>query len=211
MKQKVLTLSIVLVLLVSACTSQEIPTVSPLDVQHTAEAAAFTMVAQTEAAVPTNTPIPPTETASPTLPATLTPLATLTADPSLPTSTGLAPAAGLTTSVPPTSAPAAAATDANCNKALTAWEGQSANFSIVNETKPQGKIVLSLYVVTNLGECGYLTDLSRGPVGQYSAGAFVDGKQSFKVFGGFQITEGSWKIVVKNDSIVALGGCYPHC
>ena len=211
MKQKALTLSVVLMLLVSACSGQEIPTVNPLDVQHTAEAAAFTMVAQTEAAVPTNTPIPPTETASPTLPATLTPLATLTADPSLPTATGLAPAGGLTTSVPPTSAPAAAPTDANCNKTLTAWQGRSANFSIVNETKPEGKIILSLYVVTPLGECGYLADLSRGPVGQYSAGAFVDGKQSFKVFGGFQITEGSWKIVVKNDSIVALGGCYPNC
>ena len=82
---------------------------------------------------------------------------------------------------------------------------------MVNETRPRGTIILSLYVVTELGECGYLTDLSRGPVGQYSAGAFVEGKKDFKVFGGFRITEGSWKITVRNDKIIALGSCYPGC
>jgi hypothetical protein len=107
--------------------------------------------------------------------------------------------------------PLAESTDANCNKALTSWKGPTANFSIVNETKPQGKIILSLYVVTPLGECGYLADLSKGPEGQYSAGAFVDGKKSFKVFGGFRITEGNWKITVRNDKIIANGSCYPNC
>ena len=84
----------------------------------------------------------------------------------------------------------------------------------MNETKPQGTIVLSMYVVTELGQCGYLAiygDSFSGPIGQYSAGAFVTGKQNIKVFGGFRITEGSWKITVRNESIVALGGCYPSC
>jgi hypothetical protein len=98
-----------------------------------------------------------------------------------------------------------------CNKPLTAWQGPTASFNIVNETKPEGKLVLSLYVVTTLGECGYLVDQSKGPIGSYSAGAFVDGKKSFKVFGGFQIIEGSWDIIVRNDKIVAVGGCYPNC
>ncbi|HXQ36735.1 MAG TPA: hypothetical protein VN843_22170, partial [Anaerolineales bacterium] len=101
-----------------------------------------------------------------------------------------------------------------CNQALPAWEGPSATLMIVNETKPQGSLVLSLYVVTELGQCGYLYvtgDSITGPVGQYSAGAFVNGKKNFKVFGGFRITQGSWKIVVRNESIVALGGCYPTC
>ncbi len=211
MKQKVLTLGIVLIFLVSACAPQSTPTANPADVQHTAEAAAFTMVAQTQEAIPTNTLVPPTETASPTLPATLTAIA-LPTDATLATVAGLPTTVGnLITSIPPTLAPPPAATDANCNKALTAWQGPSASFSIFNETKPEGTIILSLYVVTDLGECGYLADISRGPVGQYSAGAFVEGKQDFKVFGGFRITEGSWRIVVKNDSITALGGCYPHC
>ncbi len=211
MKQKALTLGIVLIFLVSACAPRSTPTANPVDVQHTAEAAAFTMVAQTQEAIPTNTTVPPTEVASPTLPATLTAIA-LPTDASITAVAGLpTTSTNLTTLIPPTSAPPPASTDANCNKPLTAWQGPSASFSIFNETKPEGKIILSLYVVTDLGECGYLADISRGPVGQYSAGAFVEGKQDFKVFGGFRITEGSWKIVVKNDSITALGGCYPHC
>jgi len=71
-----------------------------------------------------------------------------------------------------------------------------------------------MYVVTELGQCGYLAisgDSFSGPVGQYSAGAFVTGKQNLKVFGGFRITQGSWKITIRNESIVALGGCYPSC
>jgi hypothetical protein len=177
------------------------------------------MVAQTQASIPTNTPVPPTATASPTLPATTTPIATLTTDPSLPTpivtnttdALLATPAGGLPTVAPQPTAVSAATSGDNCNKALTDWEGPTATFSIVNETKPQGKIILSLYVVTELGECGYLADLSKGPVGMYSAGAFVEGKQDFKVFGGFRITEGSWKIAVRNDKIVAQGSCYPHC
>jgi hypothetical protein len=173
------------------------------------------MVAQTEDAMPTDTQIPPTATATPTLEATATPIESPTIDPSLAASTGLPTvefaSTVVSTSLPPTAIPPAASTDANCNKALTGWKGPTANFSIVNETQPQGKIILSLYVVTPLGECGYLADLSQGPVGQYSAGAFVDGKKSFKVFGNFRITEGSWKITVRNDKILANGSCYPNC
>jgi len=203
MKQNALTLGVVLIFLISACAPQAAPTASPVDVQHTAEAAAFTMVAQTLDAAPTHTSVPPTETASPTPLPTLTSIPSATGDPLLATATSI-----------PTSAPQSSggsSTQDNCNKALTEWQGPTANFSIANATRPQGRITLSLYVVTELGECGYLADLSRGPIGQYSAGAFVDGTQSFKVFGGFRITEGNWKVVVRNDSIVAQGGCYPNC
>jgi hypothetical protein len=108
-------------------------------------------------------------------------------------------------------------TQDDCNKALTAWEGPTAKLNLANETKPKGTVTLSLYVVTELGECGYLSQQFEssgslsGPVGQYSAGAFVDGKKDFKVFGGFRITQGSWTIVVRNESIVAQGGCFPNC
>lgn len=206
MKQKAMLLGAVFIFLIGACAPEAAPTANPVDVQHTAEAAAFTMVAQTLEAVPTNTAVPPTETASPTLPPTLTSIPSPTADPLLATATGLPTT--LPTSIPQSSS---GPTADSCNKALTEWQGPSASLAIANNTKPQGKITLSLYVVTDLGECGYLADLSRGPVGQYSAGAFVDGKQNFKVFGGFRITEGSWKIVVRNDSIIAAGGCYPQC
>lgn len=198
MKRSALILGVVLSLAASACAPQATPTINPLDIQHTAEAAAFTMVAQTEESIPTATLQPPTETSSPTALPTLTPI-------SSPTSAVLLSATA--TPAPQSSGP----TQDDCNKALTSWQGPTAKLSIANNTKPQGKIVLSLWVVTELGECGFLVDLSSGPVGQYSAYAFVDGQKNFKVFGAFRITPGSWKIVVRNESIVAQGGCYPNC
>ena len=209
MKRNVLFIGVVLILLVSACAPQAAPTANPVDIQHTAEAGAFTMVAQTQQAIPTNTSIPPTETPLPTLPPTETP-------PPLPT----LDAQGTFPANIPTFTPQSPNTSTNtnsqdvCNQPLTSWQGPTANFSIANQTKPAGTLVLSMYVVTTLGQCGYLIvtgDSFSGPIGQYSAGAFITGKQNFKAFGGFNITEGNWKIVVKNDSITALGGCYPNC
>ena len=210
MKRNVMIIGVILILLASACAPQAAPTANPVDVQHTAEAGAFTMVAQTQAAVPTSTSIPPTETSLPTALPTNTP-------PPLPTSAtqGVLPT-GIPTFTPqsPNTSTNTDNNQADCNQPLTAWQGPTANFTIYNQTKPAGTIVLSMYVVTTLGQCGYLIitgDSFSGPIGQYSAGAFITGKQNFKAFGGFNITEGSWKIVVKNDSITALGGCYPNC
>lgn len=213
MRRNVLIIGVVLILLVSACAPQAAPTANPVNVQQTAEAGAMTMVAQTQASVPTATLLPPTDTAAPTAQPTetLPPLPTL--------STSVTPG-GIPTNIPtftPQSPNNSTTTDnsqANCNQPLTGWQGPTANFTIFNQTKPAGTIVLSMYVVTPMGQCGYLVtggDSFSGPVGQYSAGAFITGKQNFKAFGGFNITEGSWKIVVKNDSITALGGCYPNC
>jgi hypothetical protein len=208
MKKNVWIIIAVLSLLVSSCGSAGTPTVEPVDVQNTAVAAAFTMVAETQAAIPTATPLPPTEAPTLTPLPTETPQSSPTLDPSVASPTNI-----------PTFTPSASTSSSTgggdpCNQPLTKWEGPSASLTVVNETKPQGDVVLSLYVVTELGECGYLyvySDSLSGPVGQYSAGAFVNGKKNFKVFGGFRITEGAWRIVVRNESIVALGGCYPNC
>jgi hypothetical protein len=218
MKRNLLIPGIALVLLASAC-APATPTVNPADVQQTAQAAAFTMVALTQAAIPTAT-LPPTETPSPTLAVTNT-------VPALPTQEGLATVDGLLGGLPtptglavglptltPQSATGSTGNQDPCNQPLTAWEGPTASFSVFNQTKPQGTIILSMYVVTDLGQCGYLIvsgNSFSGPVGQYTAGAFITGKQNMKAFGGFRITEGRWKIVVKNDSITAAGGCYPNC
>src|SRR6188474_2428512 len=125
MKRNVLIIGAVLILLVSACAPQAAPTANPVDIQHTAEAGAFTMVAQTEAANPTATPIPPTDTPAPTALPTNTP-------PPLPTSE----AAG--TVFPaniPTFTPQSPNTSTNtnntdnqdaCNQPLTAWQGPTA-------------------------------------------------------------------------------------
>jgi len=214
MKHNVLIAGLVFVLFASACAPQATPTADPLDIQHTAEAAAFTMVAETQQAAPTATSVPPTDLPSPTAPPTSTPLP-------LPTSgtpqgavsapTGLPT---FTAQPPQSNSGSSGDTQADCNQPLTSWQGPTANFNIANQTKPQGTIVLSMYVVSDFGQCGYLIitgDSFSGPIGQYTAGAFITGKQNFKAFGGFRITEGNWKIVVKNDSITAGGGCYPNC
>lgn len=203
MNSKVTLIALVAVLTLGACAPQATPTTNPQDVQHTAEAAAFTMVAETQASIPTNTPVPPTPMETATQVATLTPIVspTFTSDPFL-----VSTPTGIPTLMPqqPTASSNNGETAADtCNKTLTEWHGPTANFNIVNETRPQGTVVLSLYVVTPQGECGYLGDLSRGPIGTYSAGAFVDGRQSFKVFGGFYIQEGNWDIVIGNNEISA--------
>lgn len=209
MNKKVLTAAVVLILLLTACAPQATPTVNPMDVQHTAEAAAFTMVAQTQESLPTNTTIPSTATESPTSLPTLTSIASPTAigeSAAVDTPTGIATLAAL-----PTATTVSAAPTDDCNKTLTSWEVPTVNFSITNETRPQGTVVLSLWVMTEFGECGYLADTSRGPVGSYSAGAFVDGQQDFRVFGGFVISQGNWDIIIRNDRIIAQGSCYPNC
>jgi len=162
------------------------------------------MVAQTQEAIPTATRVPPTETPSPTLVPTLTAITS--------------PTPGVSPTQTQTAAPqSSGSTPANCNKALTSWEGPTAKLNLANETKPKGVVTLSLYVVTELGECGYLSQQFEtsgslsGPVGQYSAGAFIDGPKNLRVFGGFRIVQGSWTIVVRNESIVAQGGCFPNC
>lgn len=194
----------ILSLLISACGAQPTePSISAEDIQLTAISAAFTIVAETHAAIPTITPLPPTETASPTPLPTDTPIPSPTIDSLLATET-----------LVPSSTPQSAASADPCNQPLTSWQGESASLDIAYDYSPQKKddnVVVSLWVKTDLGECGFLYDLSTGPIGQYSAAAYIDGTKDFKVFGGFRISPGSWKIVIRNDSIVALGGCYPNC
>jgi hypothetical protein len=71
----ILTLILVITLTMSACGARAtpIPTVNPIELQSTAAAVAFTMIAETQAAIPTATPIPPTATFTDTPAATNTP------------------------------------------------------------------------------------------------------------------------------------------
>ena len=204
MKRETLSYMMLLALIVSACGAQPTPTADPVDIQGTAAAAAFTLLAETQAAKPTDTLIPPTETQLPTDTVTPSPTVDAFATPTFTLSpTGL-----------PTFTPQPAAGNDLCNKALLTWQGPSASFTVVNETRPRGEGLLLMSVLTRMGECGWLNIYSTsfsGPVGSYSAAAFVDGQNDFKVFGAFSIIEGGWKIIVRNDVITAQGGCYPNC
>ena len=194
-----------LALLVSSCSA---PAATPTaitfeDVQSTSMAAAFTALAETHAALPTNTLVPPTETPTQSPAPSHTPEASPTLDGSFtPTLTAL-----------PTNLPTVQGSDP-CNKPLTSWKGPDTKIMIRYEYKPQSKndkVVLSLWVMSDLQECGFLPSLSAGPVGQYSAVAYVDGQKDFKVYGGFRLTQGGWEIIIRNDTIIAKGGCYPNC
>jgi len=125
--------------IISACGAEAVPTISALDVQNTAVAAAFTMVAQTQAAIPTATPVPPTETA------TQTPL---------PTNTSLA-LPTLETIV--TSAPASTAGGDPCLTRILSWspKGRPTKIRIVNTTKATITVSLYLNETPDHFECGY--------------------------------------------------------
>ena len=212
---------VLLVLLASACgAAPTAPAISPEDLENTVVVMASTAVAQTQAAVPTNTFPPPTESPTGTFVPTNTPQPSSTVDLFLPTDTvsptlTALPLSTLTPTSAATFAPQATATPTNdCNRPLVYWKGSTATFKIVNETKPQGTITLLMSVRAKTGECGWLNIVSNtfsGPVGSYSAGAFVDGTRDFKVFGTFEIQKGAWKVIVKNDRIVAHGDCSVNC
>jgi hypothetical protein len=203
MKQKLIIGTLIVGLMLSGCGAPQAPTLSAADVAGTAQAAAFTIVAETQQAIPTNTPLPPTETASPTPPPTNTTIPSPTVDPLLPTAT---------LTLAPQSAPSTQQND--CNKILSAWTVPTIKILVENETRPKGTLILSLYVETAFGECGFIPAYGgsfSGPEGYYSAFALVDGKKDFQTSGGFLLTGGSWTVVIRNENIVAKGGCYPNC
>ncbi|MGE5775891.1 MAG: hypothetical protein ACM33V_06700 [Chloroflexota bacterium] len=130
----------VVALVVSACGAEPAaPTLSSADIAGTAQAAALTMIAQTQAAIPTNTPPPPTETASPTLPATNTPLPLPTQDLSIPLPTD-------------TKAPSGDPCD---TRQLAPKKGKSTIIRIWNSTKTPVTVSIYLNETKGHGECGY--------------------------------------------------------
>ena len=164
MLRKFIPVLAILSILLVACGQQAEPTLSPEEVSGTAVAAAWTIVAETQAAIPTNTPVPPTETPSPTA------LPTFTLEP-LPT-IEVATAAN-------TARPAG-----SCEGPLNVGEaGPQSSIRIENETG--GNVTLSLHLGEGqnaFGQCGFLGyTLSKNqklvvsiPKGLYYAFALID-------------------------------------
>jgi PBP1b-binding outer membrane lipoprotein LpoB len=141
MLKKILPVLLAFSFLLTACGAEPAPpTMSPADIQNTAVAAAFTMVALTQAAIPTATPLPPTETPSPT------PLPTFTPPPMIPTldQNLILPTATTVSSDPN-----------NCNRALNFAEaGPTKNVRVENTTKSQVNLSLTLWTPNPFGQCG---------------------------------------------------------
>lgn len=137
---KQLSILFMLALLVSACGGEPpAPTMSAADVQSTAVSAAFTIVAETQAAIPTATPLPPTETASPTPPPTDTPAALPTIE-----------------VTPTTAAVSNPSGDPCATRVLSgAPKGKVTRIRIVNKTKSEVTVSIYLNETLDHNECGY--------------------------------------------------------
>jgi len=136
-----LTSATILVLLSSACGTKATPTVDPALMQASAIAAANTMLAMTQEAMPTETPVPPTEapTETPQPTPTVAPIATV---PILPS--------------PTTAPPAAAGNPAGeCSGPIKPSKGSPLS-SITINNKTNVLLGVSLYLSKNTwGDCGF--------------------------------------------------------
>jgi hypothetical protein len=144
---KTFAIASLLATMISACGAQPAaPTISAEEVQATAISAASTMVAQTQAAIPTATPLPPTATFTFTPVFTDTPVASPTA--------AISP-----TPAPPTTDPNA---DPCATRVLSAPQGRETIIRIVNTTRQPVTVSMYLNETASHGECGYRTyNLSR--------------------------------------------------
>ncbi len=139
----VLSLLLAISLLTSACGAgrvQDVPTVSTMDLQGTVAAAAFTVIAETQAAIPTATPVPPTATF------TVTPLPSLTPIPL--TAVGVTPTSA--------SAGSSGGNDPCINKTLPEkLTGDPIRIRLDNSTKAKLSITAYLNQAVPNGQCGY--------------------------------------------------------
>jgi hypothetical protein len=136
----ILTLVLMITLIISACGAQATPTVNAIDIQGTVAAAAFTMVAETQAAIPTATPPPPTATFTDTPAPTNTPLPL--------------PSSEITFTPVPNGNSGGG--DPCINKPLPATlQGETVRIRINNSTKAALSVSVYLNQTGPQGECGY--------------------------------------------------------
>jgi len=192
---------------ISACTAAPpaVPTIDAAIIQNTAVAAAMTIVAQTQAAIPTATTIPFTDTPT----QTQTPL---------PTDTPLVVATetlAVQVQATATAIPASGNTDP-CNAPLKAHPlGQLTKIKLENNSG--APITASIYLnKTPFGECGFrgynisksgavtITDL---PQACYNVSVFVnDPKKPSRAFGyGCINNPDQWTFVINKNSVALVG------
>ena len=142
---KFLSMAIATAMILSACGANVTPTIDSVSVQETAVMAAFTVIAQTQAAIPTNTPLPPTDTPIPT-----------------PMPTDTPPPSPTTVQLEITLAPTQAQSSSNGNDCLAPLNMGSAGPGHTTVIKNQIKGVktltlsLQLYTPNAFGACGVI-------------------------------------------------------
>ena len=200
MKRFSILIILLITMLMSACGAEPVPTVNPVDIQNTAVAAAQTMVAQTQAAVPTATPIPPTETPTETPLPTDTPV-------SLPT---------LDVTLTATTAPVSnnGGGDPCATRVLAPKQGRETIIRVVNTSKVTITVSMYLNETAAHGECGYrsfqlsknndivFTDLVQGC---YDLWAFSSTSDVNARGGGCINNPDKWTFEVREDMIKFTG------
>ncbi len=200
--KRILFIAGLLSLILSACGPKATPTIDPVQIQASAAAAASTMIALTQQAIPTATNTPED---------TPTPLPSPTSIPTMPV---------LDLSTPTQqSAPVAANTPIGndpCNGPLSASATGPDARNVVIQNTTNRTVVLALYLnKTPFGECGIrsfnigpkgVNTLSNLKAGCYNASAFVgvQGEQgATKAFGYFCIPNDGHKytIYIKSESV----------
>jgi hypothetical protein len=197
---------VVIAMLISACGAPAAPTMQAVDVQNTAVAAAFTMVAETQAAIPTATPLPPTE------PPTQTPLPTNTPLP-LPTS-----ATSVVISSPTTASVSGnnSGGDPCATRVLSAPEGRETVIKIANTTKLGVTVSIYLNETAGKGACGYrgytiakndsvvITDLVQGCYNLWAWSENAKGKFNSSGYGCINNSD-KWTFEIRADTIKFVG------
>jgi hypothetical protein len=140
-----LTVITAIMMIISACGAPAAPTMNAADVQSTAVAAAFTMVAQTQAAIPTNTALPPTEAPTQTPLPTNTPLALPTLDVNV----------TFTSTAAPASNNSGSNVDPCATRPLAPQRGRETVIRVWNSTRVTVTVSMYLNETAAHGECGY--------------------------------------------------------
>ncbi len=128
--------------LLAACAPAAMPTIDPANVEASAVAAAGTITALTQAAVPIDTPVPPTPLPSETPPPTSTPA---TLESTLPVLTS-----------PTAPASAGGSSDCGSHRLDIGSAGPTTTLLIRNDTKGTVLFSMGLASKNSFGQCGYV-------------------------------------------------------
>lgn len=195
MKRKILTVFLTLsILIISACGGNETPTLSAEDQANTAVAEAWILITQTQAALPTSTPVPPTNTPAPTF----------TFLPTIPILATIAPAE---TPLP---------TQDTCNQPPPVKpQGAQVNVDFTNQSDGQVNLSFGMNTPNDAKECvTYSFSMGNGGgvleakvlAGCYWGYAWVSGKEPSTARTGDILlcmtdTSGTYHIVITKESI----------
>ena len=201
MFKRVLFTASILAILLTACGGQQQnlpPTMSPMDIQNTAAAAAFTMIAATQMAMPPTATFVPPPVDTPLPPPT--PLPTFTPEMALPTLEQ--PQLPI---IQPSPTSSFSSNLGECNRILSVADA-GPTYSVRIQNMSGGVVTLSLYLSKNeFGQCGYMPGLPQTagsytvqlPIGYWYFFALIDyGKgKSGQSYGYFTVNSSGADVV----------------